>query len=263
MSAHSHAYSDEEEKHDFYADDYSQSSHAPSSFARQPLTVQIAPPRAAFIAEPQSPGLHSPRSVNFGDGAGRTTPSGSNGGTRLRPDSSINWSRFSMMAAKSKGETEKGWLEKKNSTSRRWIILGWLGALTVVCLIGGLVAWHFVRPRTTTTPEIISLGGLDGKSTSAVSSTTAAAAAASFATSSVAVASVAAAIAVPTASSSAATSAAVAVSAKSAVATSAALSTASRASAVRAKSISAVSSVVKRSVKFGSPHHLGEVHRRP
>lgn len=94
MSANSHTYPDEKQDY-FYDEDVSVSSHG----GRPPLTIQIAPPRAALLVEPQSPGLGSPRSVNFGEG--RATPTGKPGGSRLRPDSSINWSRFSM-AAKAK-----------------------------------------------------------------------------------------------------------------------------------------------------------------
>lgn len=174
-----------EEKRDYFDESSSNGEHwadnangAPGSTAshaqrqRPPLTVEIAPPRAAFIAEPRS-GAASPSSVNFGD----YSANGGNGKTRLRPESNVNWSRFSMAMHKEKQargqKKEKTWLDKKASNSRRWIVLGYCAALLVFAIIGGLLAWHFIRPRTTTNPEIASLGGLDGNSVTDSSSASA------------------------------------------------------------------------------------------
>ncbi|KAK4698979.1 hypothetical protein P7C70_g7292, partial [Phenoliferia sp. Uapishka_3] len=246
MSAHSHSvsYSDDDKLDYLYSsEDESHFPAPPSSTGRAPITLHI-PPRAAFIAEPNSPGVGSPRSLEFGD-----SPRSRAGTPLERKKSGMDWNRFSM-AAKRKSVVAKGNGEKG---------------------IAGLLAWHFVRPRTTTTPQILGLGGLDGQTTTTAGSTSAAvsstptssnssptnsskptSALASATSNAVAV------VAVVDTATSTPTSAAVATSSKAkAMATTAATSSAVSISASHKSTAVEISSaaITKRSVPFGHFHH--------
>lgn len=66
----------------------------PSSYTRNPpLRIDLtAPPKAAFAFAPTSPAMGSPRAVDFGDAPRTPRPKQS-----IRPESQINWSRFSVI----------------------------------------------------------------------------------------------------------------------------------------------------------------------
>ncbi|KAM0745813.1 hypothetical protein T439DRAFT_360963 [Meredithblackwellia eburnea MCA 4105] len=159
-------------QHSRHSDD---NSEIKRQYQNHPQLTVFVPPKAAFVSSPPpSPLLASPHAAGFGD----VDPKTGERSEKVKRNSEGEWRRFSMAAKlalgdgkkKGKGETPSPWLEKRKSKSKKWLILGWVMAVVLLCCLGGLIAWHFMRPRTITTPTVLNLGDFNGKHSSTITS---------------------------------------------------------------------------------------------
>ncbi|KAI5481484.1 hypothetical protein MNV49_004241 [Pseudohyphozyma bogoriensis] len=155
--------------------------HEPRRQAPPPRLQTFAPPKAALIEPPKSPfldGPASPQAIEFGDAQLRKPRA-----TKLRPESQINWSRFSVMMGsgeKKRDGREKSseWLKQSRGSSRRWLALGWTSVVITLLGVAGVIVWYELFHKHTYDPAVVSipsLGGLNGgsQSDSATSTTSA------------------------------------------------------------------------------------------
>ncbi|GAA6010238.1 hypothetical protein JCM10207_005681 [Rhodosporidiobolus poonsookiae] len=141
----------------------------------------LLPPKAAFAGSPTSPmsPLSLKQAIEFGDVSsvkdgygGASEKVAGRGGAEVR-QSGLDWDRFGMMAQQSEKGQQSDWLKRKTKNSKRWFIIGWIGAILVIIAIIAALAYHFTHKSDGDgEPTIPSLGGLNDKSILSASSST-------------------------------------------------------------------------------------------
>jgi hypothetical protein len=134
----------QQEKEDYYARSQASQLDVPPSYGSPKQTKSVPspillPPKAAF-AHSESP-LQSPVSLRqaqeFGDagsirsGSGVGLLVGGRGGAEVRK-SGMDWSRFSVLVNESEKRNKSDWLERKQGSSKRWYVVGWICAILLV-----------------------------------------------------------------------------------------------------------------------------------
>ena len=136
------------------------------------LEIPLAPPKAAFAGPPPTA---SPQqsAAKFGDSPASTA---SQKKTPIRVGS-MDWSRFSVMMHRGKAEEydrkfsdkDTTWLARKKAnqrTCRRW---AYFAGFLALCVLAGLLCWHFLTRNGTTEPRTLG-GSKDSGSSSSSSS---------------------------------------------------------------------------------------------
>jgi hypothetical protein len=86
----------------------------------------------------------------------RPTMAGRDTGEERR---SVFWRRFSLVVHQAERQPEpSSWLRRHDGAVGKVRIMGWTGLAVVCCLVGGLLAWHFLAPSTR--PKTGNLPGL-------------------------------------------------------------------------------------------------------
>lgn len=68
----------------------------------------------------------------------------------------------SQQTAKTGKDKEKTWLESTKSKSRKWVVLGSIVGMSVLAGLIFLLVWYLLHRKSgSTTPTVLSLGGLD------------------------------------------------------------------------------------------------------
>ncbi|GAA6063812.1 hypothetical protein JCM10212_001643 [Sporobolomyces blumeae] len=154
-------------------------NHSPVQTSKALPTPILLPPKAAFV-NAESP-LQSPVSLRqaqlFGDASSIRSgtgliPGGRGRGGSCANESGIDWSRFSVLVKQSEKEDRSDWLAKETGTSKKWFVIGWMGAiLLIVAIVVGIVVGVSHKSTDDGLPKVPNLGMYGSKNVSTPHST--------------------------------------------------------------------------------------------